>query len=238
MVKLASQPATRTQKRALNTRQRLFKAALAMFSTKGFDASTIEDITERADLGKGTFYRHFTSKQAIMVALAENTVNQLITQMRTTVGTAKNLDEALTALLKAHALFFTAHRDEFAVLFEGRRLLSPEKDETSPLEGPLGVYLAAIAALLAPSAGGPPDDAKVRRLACAVAGFYSGFFSLALMGMQDKDIERSYEPLQRAFVASSIAHLWSGTPAAAPVAETTTTILKKEEKTDARSTVV
>jgi len=237
MVRIASQPATRTQKRALNTRQRLLKAALSMFATKGVDATTIEDITERADLGKGTFYRHFTSKEALVLALAEYTVNQLVAQMRGSAGTHKHLDDALAGLLKAHAVFFTAHRDEFAVLFEGRRLLRPEKDENSPLEAPLGAYLSTIAALLSPHLPSPVDAGRVRKLACAIARFFSGFFSFALMGVQDKEIERSYEPIQKAFVAASIAHLHSA-PATTPAAEPTTTSPRKEEKHDAHTTVV
>ncbi len=235
MVKIATQPTTRTQKRAINTRQRLLKAALAMFAAKGVDASTVEDITERADLGKGTFYRHFTSKQALLVALAESTVHHLVSQMRAAAGTPKNLDEALTAVLKAHASFFMTHRDEFAVLFEGPRLLTLEKDEASPLEAPLGAYLSSIEAMLAPHLPAPLGASCVRRLAYAVARFFSGFFSFVLMGMQDKEIERSYEPLQRAFVAASTSFLQSGT---LTVVEAPTPSPKKEEKHDAHTSVV
>jgi len=49
----------RTQRRASKTRNRLLKAALSVFAEVGTDATTIEMITQRADLGKGTFYRHF-----------------------------------------------------------------------------------------------------------------------------------------------------------------------------------
>lgn len=43
---------------------------------------------------------------------------------------------------------------------------------------------------------------KLRRLACAVAGFVFGFFSFAVIGMASDEIEASIKPLRRVFVRS------------------------------------
>jgi AcrR family transcriptional regulator len=53
---MAKETHTRRERRASATRQRLLDAARAVFAEKGLDLTSIGDITERADVGKGTFY--------------------------------------------------------------------------------------------------------------------------------------------------------------------------------------
>jgi hypothetical protein len=48
---------------------------------------------------------------------------------------------------------------------------------------------------------------KVRRLACAVAGFVFGFLSFAMIGMTSEEIEKSIKPLRGVFVKSLVAFL-------------------------------
>ena len=55
-----------------------------------------------------------------------------------------------------------------------------------------------VAAYLSPRI----DPMKIRRLACAVAGFVFGFFSFAMIGMTEEEIESSVKPLRQTFVKS------------------------------------
>jgi AcrR family transcriptional regulator len=59
-------PSSRVQKRMGETRERLVKAALELFAERGFEATTVAEITRRADVGKGTFFTHFPSKEAVI----------------------------------------------------------------------------------------------------------------------------------------------------------------------------
>src|SRR5208282_205460 len=68
----ASRPARgRRERRTTETRERLFRAALDLFARKGFSETTVEDITEAADVGKGTFFNYFPSKDHILLAFGE-----------------------------------------------------------------------------------------------------------------------------------------------------------------------
>ncbi|HUL15098.1 MAG TPA: TetR/AcrR family transcriptional regulator [Terriglobales bacterium] len=58
-------------------RERLFRAALKLFGEKGFAETTIEDITKAADLGKGTFFNYFPTKEHILIAFGEMQVAKL-----------------------------------------------------------------------------------------------------------------------------------------------------------------
>src|SRR5512132_2006693 len=61
----------RRERRRLETRERIFRAALRLFAQRGFLATKIGDITEAADVGKGTFFNYFPSKEHLLVAFAE-----------------------------------------------------------------------------------------------------------------------------------------------------------------------
>jgi AcrR family transcriptional regulator len=61
----------RRQRRSLQIRERLFRAALDLFAQHGFADTTVEDITNAADVGKGTFFNYFPSKDHILLAFAE-----------------------------------------------------------------------------------------------------------------------------------------------------------------------
>ncbi|MEV7857250.1 MULTISPECIES: TetR family transcriptional regulator [unclassified Streptomyces] len=49
-----------------NARGRLEQAALDLFSERGFDATTVKEIAERAGLTERTFFRHFADKREVL----------------------------------------------------------------------------------------------------------------------------------------------------------------------------
>jgi AcrR family transcriptional regulator len=61
----------RRERRAAETRLRLFRCALQLFAQRGFPNVTVEDITEAADVGKGTFFNYFESKDDVLGVMAE-----------------------------------------------------------------------------------------------------------------------------------------------------------------------
>src|SRR5256885_9233530 len=67
----------RRQRRSAETRERLFRAALKLFTEKGFAETTVEDITNAADVGKGTFFNYFPSKEHILIAFSEMQLGKL-----------------------------------------------------------------------------------------------------------------------------------------------------------------
>ena len=64
-------PSDRRSRRSAELRERLFRAALTLFAKKGFAETTVEDITNAADVGKGTFFNYFPSKDHILLAFSE-----------------------------------------------------------------------------------------------------------------------------------------------------------------------
>ena len=67
----------RRARRSAEIRERIFTAALDMFAKKGFAETTVEDITNAADIGKGTFFNYFPSKDHILLAFGEMQIGKL-----------------------------------------------------------------------------------------------------------------------------------------------------------------
>jgi AcrR family transcriptional regulator len=96
-------PSDRRQRRSADTRERLFRAALDLFAQKGFVETTVEDITEAADVGKGTFFNYFPSKDHILLAFGEMQLNKL----EAAIEVARRTDEPLPEFLRSLALRMT-----------------------------------------------------------------------------------------------------------------------------------
>jgi len=63
---LDTPPLSRHTRRRLQTRKLLIQTALQLILEKGYEAISIQDITDRADLGRGTFYIHFKDKEELV----------------------------------------------------------------------------------------------------------------------------------------------------------------------------
>ncbi len=61
----------RADRRPQRTRRALRDALIALVLEKGYDAVTIREIVERADVGRATFYTHFTDKEALLLSVFE-----------------------------------------------------------------------------------------------------------------------------------------------------------------------
>lgn len=69
------------------TKRKIFETSMKLFAEKGYDATSIEDITETVGVAKGTLYYHFTSKEEIFDFLIEEGIKLL--QNSVDIKTAK-----------------------------------------------------------------------------------------------------------------------------------------------------
>ena len=73
----AGKPAGRRERRAAETRVKLFRCALELIAERGLANVTVEDITEAADVGKGTFFNYFASKDHVLGVMSEIQVDKV-----------------------------------------------------------------------------------------------------------------------------------------------------------------
>src|SRR5512147_1401810 len=60
------------QQRSEETRSRILEAAIKLFSHRGYNKASVDDICAEAGISKGAFYHHFESKQALFRALLDS----------------------------------------------------------------------------------------------------------------------------------------------------------------------
>lgn len=73
----AAQQEGRRQRRAAETRLKLFRCALKLIAERGLPNVTVEDITEAADVGKGTFFNYFETKDLVLGVMAEIQIGKI-----------------------------------------------------------------------------------------------------------------------------------------------------------------
>jgi AcrR family transcriptional regulator len=91
---------------APDTRERLRSAALELFAERGFDATTVPDIVERAGLTRRTFFRHFSDKREVFFG-----------------------DDEIPALAAAAVAAAPAGATPFAIAWEGFHRLATDRFE-------------------------------------------------------------------------------------------------------------
>lgn len=67
----------RRERRRAETREKLFRAAMKLFAERGFYETTTEAITEAADVGQGTFFNYFPTKQHVLTVLSEKQLEKV-----------------------------------------------------------------------------------------------------------------------------------------------------------------
>lgn len=87
-----------------NARERLERAALALFTEHGFDATTVAEIADRAGLTKSTFFRHFADKREVLFAGAGALQELLVSTVAAAPDSAAPIDAVAAAIEAAGAL--------------------------------------------------------------------------------------------------------------------------------------
>lgn len=68
-------------RRVRRSRRRLADALLELIVEEGYDAITIQEIADRADVNRATFYLHFSSKEALLLAALRERFDELVAMM-------------------------------------------------------------------------------------------------------------------------------------------------------------
>lgn len=100
-----------------STRQRLMTAATSLFEDSGYARVRIADITERAGLSQGAFYRYFTDRRALMLEL----MRQLTAEAFDFVRVPWDEEDPMSSVLRSTQRYFeyyAAHRALFGLLVE------------------------------------------------------------------------------------------------------------------------
>jgi AcrR family transcriptional regulator len=187
----------RTERRKERTRRLLKDMALALFYEKGLYWTTVEDITDRADVGKGTFYHYFPTKEALILTLLQDGHDQVLDRVREAVRTARPGGPAVSAATRA-LLDFYAERPDFLLLFHQiRGFLQLRTAAVKELHGAYAKHLDELGRVVKRAFNGRAVSTTHRGLGIVFSAFTSGLVTYHLLFSKAGEMKRRRDHLQR-----------------------------------------
>jgi AcrR family transcriptional regulator len=91
---------SRRERKKIETKAGILAAARHLFQEKGFEATSIEEITERADVSKATFFNYFASKESLISGIAEDEVDDILILADEELGCIDSPIEKIRAIMR------------------------------------------------------------------------------------------------------------------------------------------
>jgi AcrR family transcriptional regulator len=203
-------PVSRRERRKLATREALIKAAQEVLAVQGVYLAAIEEITERADVAKGSFYQYFRNRDELLDVLLTRRLEELQTRLQATPPTG-TFAASVRTLIQLHLDYFLQHEDFLLFLHQIRGLITMNRDDTPSVREAYRRYLVFLAewlhanGVLTPAAGPTPEEGV-----CTLLGLLTGFLShyallapLATLRPQSRRLEAALTTACLAFWQSS-----------------------------------
>lgn len=106
----------RNEKLAKKRKDQIAKAAIKVFSKKGFEGSTTKEIAKCAKVSEGTIFRYFKTKKDILLYMIDLLTEQNLQNYQKEIQQGQDAKTALKQMLKLHYRLIVAHSDIFKVI--------------------------------------------------------------------------------------------------------------------------
>jgi AcrR family transcriptional regulator len=104
------------QQRSEETRAKIMEAAIKLFSKRGYNKASVDEICEEAGTSKGAFYHHFKSKQALFLALLDGWLQFVDNAIETTKD--KTVPETFMQMTEAFPYIFETADENLPMFLE------------------------------------------------------------------------------------------------------------------------
>jgi AcrR family transcriptional regulator len=182
---------------AAERREQLIEIARTVFSEKGFDGASVEEIASRAEVSKPVVYEHFGGKEGLYAVVVDREVRQLLGMMR----------EALTAdsprmLIEQAAFALLGYIEQSS---EGFRILVRD----TPLGSASGSYVSIISDIATRVEGILVDQFKRRGFDPKSAPMYSQML-VGMVGTTGQWWLDARKPAKEVVAANLVNLAWNG----------------------------
>jgi len=145
-----TKPLDRSQRMKARHFNRIVSAGYEIFSKRGIFRATLNEISEEADVGKGTVYSHFENKLHLISYLSKKTIGDLLDYCKKEIDGIKDPCELIEKLISAHFTFFEKKRTLFSILFFVRGALHQdfESQYLRQIQSDYGRYISFLAETL------------------------------------------------------------------------------------------
>ncbi|MBN1639081.1 MAG: TetR/AcrR family transcriptional regulator [Ignavibacteriales bacterium] len=106
---------SRKEREKLFRKQEILTAAIRVFAKKGFEHSTMDEIAELAEFGKGTIYNYFENKRDIYLAIIENAFIDYLTRVEEISQEVKSFREFMFSITRGFLEYGFKNKEVFAI---------------------------------------------------------------------------------------------------------------------------
>jgi AcrR family transcriptional regulator len=100
------------------TKRKIFETSMKLFAEKGYDATSIEDITATVGVAKGTLYYHFSSKEEILNFLVEEGIKLLQNSIDIKISKLSNYIDKIKAVVLIQIKIVAKYEDLITILLK------------------------------------------------------------------------------------------------------------------------
>ena len=170
-------------KKQAQVRQAIFEAAMALFAAKGFEATTMEEIAERAEVSRATVFNHFGTKEGVLRHYGQQLSAALLDRAALLEPEQSPL-ERLRLLLEAWVQHAEAHREQVRLVYLYSMRDPGYLQGLTPARAELWHYFADLVTR-AQQAGQIRTDLPARYLAMHLLSVYQNAILARLLEMAE-----------------------------------------------------
>jgi AcrR family transcriptional regulator len=181
-----------------NRKKLILKSARALFFKKGFNKVTVDEIAKSSELGKGSIYLYFNSKEEIYAQILLNDIDNFNRQVTTMLEEKNAASDLLTEFSNIYIDFFLSDGELFRILMaymlQPAKMNLPEKLNSQILNANArSIDVIGEILQIGVDSGEFPGEINLKQNQNALWGLLNGIISLYIFsGAQIKRRERIY----------------------------------------------
>ncbi len=113
-----------------NPSDKILQAAQEEFAKKGFHDTAVSEIADKANVGKGTVYRHFGNKETLFGTLLKRGIHRILDQTENIAENSDSASQALEQILEMHFQIFEESKELVEIIVnEGKHRIGTMREE-------------------------------------------------------------------------------------------------------------
>ncbi len=179
--------ASKQQEKSEQTRMELKESAYKLFLEKGYDGTTIAEITSNAGYSTGSFYRHWKEKEELFNLIQDEFLEKIITLIQQAISEITSQEQIVDLLVN---IYFELTKDSatLRLFVESPQAIKPDKFMPKIREL-LGFCTNILSAKINSLSQGQRNELSSYQISSLIYSFLGGYILLNSIGMEVSSIE-------------------------------------------------
>jgi len=111
-------------------REEILDAAARVFASRGYSEANVQELADLLQVGKGTIYRYFPTKEALFLAAVDRMMQNLTAAVDSSIDQASDPLDQVVGVFKTYLAFFAEHPEATELLIQERAHFKDRKTPT------------------------------------------------------------------------------------------------------------